>query len=51
MTVNDLIYDVEVEVSQDSDEKDLNLISVVITVTQPEKKISSKLEGYVVDEE
>ena len=51
MTVNDLSYEVEIEVSQDSAEKDLNLINVIVTVTQPEKKLSSKLEGYVVDEE
>lgn len=50
MTVNDLNYEVEVEVSQDTNEELLDLINVVVTVTQLEKRLSSKVEGYVVDE-
>lgn len=51
MKVNDLDYEVEVRVSQDEEEKELNLINVVVTVLQAEKNLSSKVEGYVVDEE
>lgn len=48
--VNDLTYQVEIYVSQNEEEVDLNLINVVVTVTEDEKNLSSKVEGYVVDE-
>lgn len=49
--VNDLIYEVEVTVSQrETHEKELNLFDVLVEVTHPDKNISSKLEGYVVHE-
>ncbi len=49
--VNDLLYEVEITFSQrESHEKELNLFDVLVEVTQPDKNISSKLEGYVVHE-
>lgn len=49
--VNDLDYEIEVTVSQNTEhEKELNLINVIVQVTQPDKNLHSKVEGYVVDE-
>lgn len=48
--VNDILYDVEVKVSQNNDEQNLNLLNVVVTVEQPDKNINSKVEGYVIYE-
>lgn len=48
--VNDLNYEIEIKASQDDREATLNLINVVVTVMQPDKKLSSKVEGYVVNE-
>lgn len=48
--INDLDYDVVLDVSQSEEEEALHLINVIVTVTQEESNLSSKVEGYVVDE-
>lgn len=47
LTVNDQEYDVEIKVSQSTEEKALQLINVVVTVSLPERNINSTVEGYV----
>jgi len=48
--VNDQTYDVTVQVSQNDEEKELDLINVFVTVQQANKNTKSSVEGYVVDE-
>lgn len=48
--INDNVYEVEVKISQNANEKDLELINVVVTVEQIDKKVKSKVEGYVIYE-
>lgn len=43
-------YDVRVKISQDNEEKRLNLINVLVTVEHFEKQINSTVEGYVTNE-
>lgn len=45
--INDNLYKVTVRVSQDNNEKRLRLLNVFVEVRLPEKKIHSKVEGYV----
>lgn len=45
--INDQTYVVEIDVNQNQDEIDMKLINAVITVRIPDKKIESKVEGYV----
>lgn len=48
--VNDQTYEVEVKISQTDEEKELNLVNVIASVKQKNKKIQSVVEGYVIDE-
>ena len=50
LLVNDQTYDVTVEVSQNLEEKELNLINIFVKVKQSNREIQSSLEGYVVHE-
>lgn len=45
--VNDQTYHVEITVSQTSEEEQLNLLNVVVTVSLEERNIKSIVEGYV----
>lgn len=47
LPVNDQKYDVEVKVSQSEEEKNLQLINVVVTVELAERNIQSTVEGYI----
>lgn len=49
--LNDTDYDVEIIVSQTPEEKNLNLVNVVVNVKQTGERFSSTVEGYVVYEE
>jgi len=50
LTINDESYDVIVIVSQNSEEVELQLINVIVTVKHSNKNIKSTVEGYVIDE-
>lgn len=50
LKVNDLDYDIEIIANQSPDEKNLNLVNVIVTVSQPTENLSSTVEGYVVHE-
>lgn len=48
--VNDEIYDVTLRVSQNLEEKELNLVNIFVKVKQSNKDIQTTVEGYVVHE-
>lgn len=47
LTVNDQVYDIEIQISQQPDEKELELIDILVTVTLHERNIKSTVEGYI----
>ena len=47
--INDKDYNIKVNASQDSDECNLSLINVVVTVTAINSNMSSSVEGYISD--
>lgn len=45
--INGKSYPVTIRIKQDANEKNLLLLSTVVTVRSPDKKVSSSVEGYV----